>query len=287
MVLQKRISLALTAVITIFVTVQGYLAYTSLETQEDLLVDEILQMETRRLIERIRSREILLDPTMQPLRLGPNLQAWLAPSATANTASVASHGESVEPGQAAAMAPTPSHLVGLPDGTHHFDDGERIYHAIIEPLADGRLFVQFDATQNEQFVYDFGRVLLATGSGATLVNQVPRDDVENVDRLALVTVLRNLLRNAVEHASPGACSVRRIANGLTVADEGPGIAAEHRPFVFDRYFQGRLADSPGAARHDKGLGLAIARQTADLRGWRLELDPAGSRGTVFSLRFSR
>ena len=444
MVLQKRISLALTAVITIFVTVQGYLAYTSLETQEDLLVDEILQMETRRLIERIRSREVLLDSTMQPLRLGPNLQAWLAPSATADTASVASHGESVEPGQAAEMAPTPSHLVGLPDGTHHLHDGERIYHAIIQPLADGRLFVQFDATQNEQFVYDFGRVLLATGllcillgwlissslarivvapfrrmserlnnwspgesaspatrsdeealllrafdaaqrrleeslvrerefaanarhevrtplaalrtdaemillterlsqasetrlqrmmaavdqvssgldslhalsseapaqvepvqlaqcidevweslshlatgSGATLVNQVPRDDVENVDRLALVTVLRNLLRNAVEHASPGACSVCRIGNGLTVADEGPGIAAEHRPFVFDRYFQGRLADSPGAARHDKGLGLAIARQTADLRGWSLELDPDGSRGTVFSLRFSR
>lgn len=443
MVLQKRISLALTAVIALFVTVQGYLALKSLEKQEDVLVDEILQMETERLIDRMQSREILLDPAAQPLRLGPNLQAWLAPVDADRRDTAASRRDAAEPVPGAQTVSPPAYLAGLPDGAHHFHDGDRIYHAIIEPVGNGRLFVQFDATQNEQFVYEFGRAVLVTGllcillgwlissslarivvapfrrmserlnnwspggsttpatrsdeealllrafdaaqrrleeslarerefaanvrhevrtplaalrtdaemillterlsqasekrlqrmmaavdqvssgldslhalsreapaqveplrlaqcvdevweslshlaagSGATLVNHVPRDHVVNVDRLALVTVLRNLLRNAIEHASPGACSVRRIENGLTVADEGPGIAAEHRPFVFDRYFQGRLADSPGAARHDKGLGLAIARQTADLRGWRLELEPAGPQGTVFSLKFA-
>jgi signal transduction histidine kinase len=125
---------------------------------------------------------------------------------------------------------------------------------------------------------------LAAGAGATLVNQVPRSDTENLDRLALVTILRNLLRNAIEHA-PGPCRVSRIENGLAVADDGPGIRPESRALVFHRYFQGRLTDSPETARRDKGLGLAIARQTADLRGWVLELEPAGSGGTVFSLRF--
>ena len=41
--LQKRISLALTAVIMLFVAVQGYLAYSSLEQQEDELVDAIVR----------------------------------------------------------------------------------------------------------------------------------------------------------------------------------------------------------------------------------------------------
>jgi signal transduction histidine kinase len=107
----------------------------------------------------------------------------------------------------------------------------------------------------------------------------------NVEKLALVTILRNLLRNAIEHASPGTCRVRRTRFGLSVSDEGPGILPANQPFVFDRYFQGRLTDSPGVARRDKGLGLAIARQTADLRGWVLELTASGSGGTVFALEF--
>jgi len=127
---------------------------------------------------------------------------------------------------------------------------------------------------------------LAADAGATFVNDVPRSDTLDLDRLALVTILRNLLRNAIEHASPGTCRVARIADGLMVADAGPGIRAADRAFIFDRYFHAQLKDSPDTVRHDKGLGLAIARQTADLHGWALELEPAGSRGTVFRLRFA-
>lgn len=121
---------------------------------------------------------------------------------------------------------------------------------------------------------------IAADAGATLINEVPSSDVVNIDRLALVTVLRNLLRNAIEHASPGSCRVSRTAHGLTVSDDGPGVSEEHRPFVFQRYFQGRLRDTPGMERRDKGLGLAIARQTADLRGWMLELETGASQGST-------
>ena len=425
MVLQKRISFALTAVITLFVMVQGYLAYKSLEKQEDLLVDEIVLTETQRLVERIQSGEVLLEAGSRPLRLGPNLMAWLMP---------------MDGGEIVSL---PADLVDLADGTHLLHEGERIYHVMVQPIPPGRLFVRFDATHNEEFVYAFGRALLLTGllcivlgwlmssflakvvvapfrrmserlknwspgetsladtrsdeetlllqafdqaqrrleeslvrerefaanarhevrtplaalrtdaemvllteslskpaeqrlrrmidavdnvssgldslhalssaapgraepvalarcvdevweslahvaadSGATLVNEVPRADVVTEDRLALVTVLRNLLRNAIEHASPGPCTVSRTARGLRVRDEGPGIAPESRPFIFDRYFQGRMSDSPGMRRTDKGLGLAIARQTAELRGWTLDLEPSTTRGSVFRLEFA-
>jgi signal transduction histidine kinase len=127
---------------------------------------------------------------------------------------------------------------------------------------------------------------VAANSGTVLVNDVPRADTVSIDRLALMTILRNLLRNAIEHASPGRCRVSRTDRGISVADEGPGIRTEHLPFVFDRYFQGRLIDSSGMERRDKGLGLAIARQTAVLRGWKLEIGPSGGRGAVFTLAFN-
>lgn len=422
--LQRRISLALTVVITLFVAAQGYLAYSSLEEQEDDLVDEIVMTETRRLIERLQAERTLLQAADQPMPLGPSLNAWLISTTGSGSQAV------------------PEHLAGLADGAHRLHLGERTYHAIIHQIPQGRLIVQFDASRNEEFVYRFGRYLVVTGllcivlggsmswflarivvapfrrmserlrnrssgaaardatysdeetlllqafddaqrqleeslvrereyaanvrhevrtplaalrtdaemillteslsppseqrlrrmmvavdsvssgldglqalssaapaqteavplaqcvdevweslghvaasSGATLVNEVPRTDTVEVDRSALVTILRNLLRNAIEHASPGACRVCRTAAGLRVADEGPGIPPADRPFVFDRYFQGRLADSPAIARRDKGLGLAIARQTADLRGWALELDSTAGRGTAFSLSF--
>ena len=50
--LQRRISIALTAVVVLFVAVQGYLVFLSLERQEDDLVDDIVMSETRRLIGR-------------------------------------------------------------------------------------------------------------------------------------------------------------------------------------------------------------------------------------------
>jgi hypothetical protein len=149
MVLQKRISLALVTVIMVFVAAQGYLAYRSLEEQEDLLVDEVLATETRRLIERIHAGEASGLLTDQPLRLGPNLSAWLVPP------------EGSAPGSEGA-AGLPPYLAGLANGAHMLQEGERIYHAMIEPIAEGRLFVRFDATQNEEFVYRFGRYLMVT-----------------------------------------------------------------------------------------------------------------------------
>lgn len=111
------------------------------------------------------------------------------------------------------------------------------------------------------------------------VNEVPTDATVVADRHALLTILRNLLRNAVEHAAPTTCTVRLTACGIEVADDGPGIAAHDLPFIFDRFYRGRLVDSPldpdpGGA-DDRGLGLAIARQLADVNGWRLTAETVG------------
>jgi signal transduction histidine kinase len=56
--------------------------------------------------------------------------------------------------------------------------------------------------------------------------------------------------------------------------------------VFERYSRGRLADAPGIEAADRGIGLAIARQIADLNGWTLEVDSEPGRGARFVLRLA-
>lgn len=91
-----------------------------------------------------------------------------------------------------------------------------------------------------------------------------------VDRGRLHQVLVNLLDNAARHGPPaGLVSVVARTEGdavvLDVADEGPGIAAEDRDRVFDRFTRGERALG-GPAAGGTGLGLAIARWAVELHG---------------------
>jgi signal transduction histidine kinase len=81
------------------------------------------------------------------------------------------------------------------------------------------------------------------------------------DRGALLRAVTNLVDNAVRHAS-SRVTLTAYAEGdsavLEVTDDGPGISAEDRERVFDRFTRlddGRARDEGGA-----GLGLAIVRE---------------------------
>ena len=90
-------------------------------------------------------------------------------------------------------------------------------------------------------------------------------------------VLGNLIDNAVEHGGGAvAVSGRRVGDAvlLTVSDEGPGIPPEELPHVFDRFSKGDGARSG----HGSGLGMAIARQNADLLGGALEVESPPGQG---------
>jgi signal transduction histidine kinase len=93
-------------------------------------------------------------------------------------------------------------------------------------------------------------------------------------------VLGNLLANAVAHGGSGVtASVRRSGAQVTVtiADRGPGIAPEHLPHLFDRFYK---AD-PSRTGAGSGLGLAIAEENARLLGARLRVDSVVGAGTWF------
>jgi signal transduction histidine kinase len=101
------------------------------------------------------------------------------------------------------------------------------------------------------------------------------------DRSALFILLKNLVENALQHTPAGAAvRVKADAEGLSVQDEGSGIADEHLPKLFTRFWRGPQRRDEGA-----GLGLAICQEIAAAHGWALSARNNGEGGAVFSLRF--
>ena len=87
------------------------------------------------------------------------------------------------------------------------------------------------------------------------------------NEVLLQLMLRNLLDNAIRYSPPNShVTLTLAANGLSVCDEGPGIAAEHLPRIRERFY--RL---PGQSQQGSGLGLSIVERIADLHGLRLDL----------------
>src|SRR3989442_5755955 len=91
----------------------------------------------------------------------------------------------------------------------------------------------------------------------------------NADRLVLREAITNVVDNAIKY-SPHASTVNIRVHAdarqavLTVADEGAGIAPEHRERIFDRFF--RLDEARSRDAGGTGLGLAIARWAVEANG---------------------
>lgn len=106
-----------------------------------------------------------------------------------------------------------------------------------------------------------------------------------VDPVALERAVVNLLDNAVKFGPADGTVQVRLRPGagdtaeLTVRDEGPGIAAEDLPHVFQRFWRSSSARAlPGS-----GLGLAIVAQVVQRAGGTVGLgpaDPATGTGTL-------
>ncbi len=98
----------------------------------------------------------------------------------------------------------------------------------------------------------------------------------------LVRAIRNLLDNAIRHASAQVASSVAAAGDvvrLVVEDDGPGVPAEDRERIFERF--ARLDEARSAATGGTGLGLAIVRDIIERHGGRVFVDPQHAVGARF------
>jgi two-component system OmpR family sensor kinase len=110
------------------------------------------------------------------------------------------------------------------------------------------------------------------------------------DRMALREVLDNLLANVRTHTPPGtSATVRVLSRGdeavLEVADQGPGLDAEHSARVFERFY--RADPSRARDRGGTGLGLAVVAALVEAHGGRVELVTSPGDGATFRVHLPR
>jgi signal transduction histidine kinase len=116
---------------------------------------------------------------------------------------------------------------------------------------------------------------------------VPRALAAQVDAEKVQRVLLNLLSNAFKFVPDGGairCSLRAEGEQalLVVEDTGPGVRADQREIIFERFAQ---AEGGTNRRYGgTGLGLAIAREFVELHGGSIELEDALEGGARFAVR---
>lgn len=110
------------------------------------------------------------------------------------------------------------------------------------------------------------------------------------DAKAFSQSLLNLLENAVKYTPRGgSVTLRSLIRGervrIEVQDDGPGIEAEHRARLFERFYRvdkGRSRDAGGT-----GLGLAIVKSLVEAMEGEVGMEPADPQGSIFWIELPR
>lgn len=107
------------------------------------------------------------------------------------------------------------------------------------------------------------------------------------DRQRLSQVMGNLLDNALRHTASGGHVILATSSPgtdvvFTVTDDGDGIAAEHLPHVFERFY--RVDSARDRGHGGSGIGLAIAKALTEAHGGQVSVASRGpGYGTTFTV----
>ncbi len=109
----------------------------------------------------------------------------------------------------------------------------------------------------------------------------------NVDPELLAEAIANLVDNALKYSAEDSTVELAAATDagtieIRIRDHGIGIAAEHLPYIFERFY--RSERSLSASTSGYGLGLFVAREIARAHGGTLEVASAPHAGSTFTIR---
>lgn len=164
--------------------------------------------------------------------------------------------------------------------------------ALVTAAGEGRLSMHWQQVEAGALVDDAAALAAAsfTDNGVELAvvgTDEARQTLLMADPDRLGQVLTNLLDNAVRHTSKGGrvqLGVERAGSMLRlwVRDTGSGIAAEHLPHLFERFY--RVDAARDRAHGGSGIGLAIVRSIVQAHGGAVSAASAGSgQGALFGV----
>ena len=161
---------------------------------------------------------------------------------------------------------------------------------LLAALDRGRLAVAdglVDAAEATQRVVEDARQRRIGRGREIAVDVEPDLDVPVAARLYEV-VVQNLVDNALIHGgAEAAVRVSLRAEGasvvLEVADTGPGIPAQHLPFIFQRFYRGDASRTGSGT----GLGLALVKHIVEAHGGGVVAESDGERGALLRVTLPR
>jgi signal transduction histidine kinase len=129
--------------------------------------------------------------------------------------------------------------------------------------------------------------LLATERGILLQVQTPRPVTILGDEARLIQVVMNLVENAVRYTNPGGrvtvtVEAQQDQALLSVYDTGIGIAPEHLPHIFERFYRADPARRRTGGS-SSGLGLSIVEWVVHAHGGAVAVESRVGRGSSFTV----
>lgn len=134
------------------------------------------------------------------------------------------------------------------------------------------------------YVYDFFKPEMDE-KGLQFLNSstIQEDMIVTTDRDKLLSVLINLLKNAIKFTHHGSIDLRCdvVDNELrfSVKDTGNGIPKEKQEVIFERFVQADPEDK--MAKQGAGLGLAISKAYVEMLGGKIGVESEEGKGSVF------
>jgi PAS domain S-box-containing protein len=151
----------------------------------------------------------------------------------------------------------------------------------------GRMEAIYEPTDLATFTTELASVFRSASERAGLrliVDCPPLLEPVYVDRSMWEKIVFNLLSNAFKYTFEGEIAVKLHQSDRVVVqiqDTGTGIAAEHLPHLFERFYQVRGLQ---ARTHEgSGIGLALVHELIQLHGGTIEVSSAVGQGTSFAI----
>nr|MBN1228185.1 GAF domain-containing protein [Anaerolineae bacterium] len=173
-------------------------------------------------------------------------------------------------------------------------EGANAVYALVEEiltinkLEAGEMPLDLTVVNLKQLVSQALRVLKTTAHDAdvALIANLPEDcPAVRVDPDKIGRVLTNLLDNALRYTPSGgeirvAAETQGLMQRVSVTDTGPGITAEERSRIFDRFYQGDVSRRQRGPK-GSGLGLTFCRLAIESHGGRIWVEDGPEGGAAF------
>ncbi|MEE2526806.1 ATP-binding protein [Hyphobacterium sp. HN65] len=159
----------------------------------------------------------------------------------------------------------------------------------IEKLESGRAAMDLEDVSLRELAREAieANTSLGASRNVSLKLEAGSDVMVRADKDRLMQIATNFISNAIKFSPDKGCVtllVRRIGTmgELAVSDEGPGVPAEFRPHLFEKFSQADDARIKGQG--STGLGLAISREIAEQLDGEVRYLPAEGGGAMFAVR---